>query len=161
LNYLSILPTLHAEPNSTFIGSYNSFAGSDIKAVIGQFSFAELQAISYAITREKAVLYHRQRGCRATGATAPPHLQSQSGSTSIGTLSSTSSTRLGAATSSHRRDPPTVLARRSGCEGALAERHCSRERTVDRFHQVSPSFRQQEALARTRGATNIAERRGA
>jgi hypothetical protein len=76
LNYLSILPTLHAEPKSTFIGSYNSFAGSDIKAVIGQFSFAELQAISYAITREKAVLYHRQRGCRATGARAPPRLQS-------------------------------------------------------------------------------------
>jgi hypothetical protein len=51
------MPTLHAEPNSTFIGSYNSFAGSDIKAVIGQFSFAELQAISYAITREKAPIY--------------------------------------------------------------------------------------------------------
>jgi hypothetical protein len=37
--------------------SYNSFAGSDIKAVIGQFQFAELQAISYSITREKAPVY--------------------------------------------------------------------------------------------------------
>lgn len=37
--------------------SHNSFAGSDIKAVIGQFQFAELQAISYAITREKAPIY--------------------------------------------------------------------------------------------------------
>ncbi len=37
--------------------SYNSFAGSDIKAIIGQFQFAELQAISYAITREKAPIY--------------------------------------------------------------------------------------------------------
>jgi hypothetical protein len=37
--------------------SYNSFAGSDIKAVIGQFQFAELQAVSYAITREKAPIY--------------------------------------------------------------------------------------------------------
>ena len=37
--------------------SYNSFAGSDIKAVIGQFQFAELQAVSYAITREKAPVY--------------------------------------------------------------------------------------------------------
>ena len=36
---------------------YDSFAGSDIKAVIGQFQFAELQAISYAITREKAPIY--------------------------------------------------------------------------------------------------------
>jgi hypothetical protein len=37
--------------------AYNSFAGSDIKAIIGQFQFAELQAISYAITREKAPIY--------------------------------------------------------------------------------------------------------
>jgi hypothetical protein len=151
LNYLSILPTLHAEPKSTFIGSYNSFAGSDIKAVIGQFSFAELQAISYAITREKAVLYHRQCGCRATGATAPPHLQSH-----LDQLRSARSPQpllqgSGPPPPPHRRDPTTVLARRTGCEGALAERHCSRERTVDRIDQVSPSFRQQEALARTRG----------
>lgn len=37
--------------------SYNSFAGSDYKAVIGQFQFAELQAVSYSITREKAPIY--------------------------------------------------------------------------------------------------------
>ncbi len=38
-------------------GSYNSFSGADLKAVIGQFQFAELQAISYSITREKAPVY--------------------------------------------------------------------------------------------------------
>ena len=37
--------------------SYNSFAGADITAVIGQFQFAELQAISYSVTREKAPIY--------------------------------------------------------------------------------------------------------
>lgn len=37
--------------------SYNSFSGSDIRAVIGQYPFAELQAISYSVTREKAPIY--------------------------------------------------------------------------------------------------------
>lgn len=37
--------------------SYNSFSGSDIMAVIGQFPFAELQAVSYSVTREKAPIY--------------------------------------------------------------------------------------------------------
>lgn len=37
--------------------SYNSFSGSDIRAVIGQFPFAELQAVSYSVTREKAPIY--------------------------------------------------------------------------------------------------------
>lgn len=37
--------------------SYNSFSGSDIRAVIGQFQFAELQAVSYSVTREKAPIY--------------------------------------------------------------------------------------------------------
>ncbi|MGI4814857.1 MAG: hypothetical protein ACRYGG_16205 [Janthinobacterium lividum] len=37
--------------------SYNSFSGADIKAVIGPYQFAELQAISYSITREKAPVY--------------------------------------------------------------------------------------------------------
>ena len=37
--------------------SYNSFSGSDITAVIGQFQFAELQAVSYSVTREKAPIY--------------------------------------------------------------------------------------------------------
>jgi hypothetical protein len=34
--------------------SYNSFSGADISAVIGPYRFAELQAVSYSITREKA-----------------------------------------------------------------------------------------------------------
>lgn len=37
--------------------SYNSFSGSDIRAVIGQYQFAELQAVSYSVTREKAPIY--------------------------------------------------------------------------------------------------------
>jgi hypothetical protein len=37
--------------------SYNSFSGSDITASIGQFPFAELQAVSYSVTREKAPIY--------------------------------------------------------------------------------------------------------
>jgi hypothetical protein len=37
--------------------SYNSFAGADLKALIGQYQFAELQAISYSVTREKAPIY--------------------------------------------------------------------------------------------------------
>jgi hypothetical protein len=37
--------------------SYNSFSGSDIRAVIGNIPFAEIQAISYSVTREKAPVY--------------------------------------------------------------------------------------------------------
>ncbi len=37
--------------------SYNSFSGSDIRCVIGQYQFAELQAVSYSVTREKAPIY--------------------------------------------------------------------------------------------------------
>src|SRR3569833_365251 len=37
--------------------SYNSFAGADYRACIGQFNFAELQAVSYSVTREKAPIY--------------------------------------------------------------------------------------------------------
>jgi hypothetical protein len=37
--------------------SYNSFSGSDIRAVIGNIPFAEIQAISYSVTREKAPIY--------------------------------------------------------------------------------------------------------
>src|SRR5580700_9253160 len=37
--------------------SYNSFAGADITAVIGQYEFAELQSINYSVTREKAPVY--------------------------------------------------------------------------------------------------------
>ena len=32
-------------------------AGSDIRCQIGQFSFAEVQAVSYSVTREKAPIY--------------------------------------------------------------------------------------------------------
>src|SRR5271167_3516953 len=37
--------------------SYNSFSGSDITAMIGNIKFAEIQAISYSVTREKAPIY--------------------------------------------------------------------------------------------------------
>jgi len=43
--------------DSAFSRSYNSFSGVDIKAVSGENVLAELQAISYSITREKAPLY--------------------------------------------------------------------------------------------------------
>ena len=39
---------------SEYAQSYNSMAGADIKAVLGGTPFGELQAISYAVTREKA-----------------------------------------------------------------------------------------------------------
>jgi hypothetical protein len=40
-----------------FSKSYNSFSGVDIKAVFNNRVIAEIQAISYSITREKAPLY--------------------------------------------------------------------------------------------------------
>jgi hypothetical protein len=40
---------------SMFYKSYNSFSGVDIKGVFGNMVVAELQAISYAITREKVI----------------------------------------------------------------------------------------------------------
>ena len=43
--------------NNTFGRTYNSFSGVDIKAVFGSKAMAELQAISYSVTREKAPLY--------------------------------------------------------------------------------------------------------
>lgn len=42
---------------SEFARSYNSMSGADIKGVFGGKVFAELQAISYAVTREKAPIY--------------------------------------------------------------------------------------------------------
>lgn len=42
---------------SDFARGYNSFSGVDIKAVFNNQVIAELQAISYSITREKAPLY--------------------------------------------------------------------------------------------------------
>ena len=38
---------------SEYAQSYNSMSGADIKAVFGTVPFGELQAISYAVTREK------------------------------------------------------------------------------------------------------------
>ena len=43
--------------NSAFTGAYNSFSGVDIKAVAGSEVLAELQAVSYSISREKAPIY--------------------------------------------------------------------------------------------------------
>ncbi len=42
---------------SVFPKGFNSFSGVDIKAVFGSQVIAELQAISYSITREKAPIY--------------------------------------------------------------------------------------------------------
>lgn len=42
---------------SAFSRSYNSFSGIDIKAVFASKVMAEIQAISYSITREKAPIY--------------------------------------------------------------------------------------------------------
>jgi hypothetical protein len=42
---------------SEFARSYNSMSGADIKATFNGKVFGELQAISYAITREKAPIY--------------------------------------------------------------------------------------------------------
>jgi len=43
--------------NSLYARSYNSFSGVDIKAVFNSQVIAELQAISYSISREKAPIY--------------------------------------------------------------------------------------------------------
>lgn len=48
------VPTPQSSPYSR---SYNSFSGVDIKGVFGNVVIAELQAISYSITREKAPIY--------------------------------------------------------------------------------------------------------
>jgi hypothetical protein len=46
-----------ATVSSPFARSYNSFSGVDIKGVFANKIIAELQAISYSITREKAPIY--------------------------------------------------------------------------------------------------------
>jgi hypothetical protein len=46
-----------AAVSSPFARSYNSFSGVDIKGVFANKVIAELQAISYSITREKAPIY--------------------------------------------------------------------------------------------------------
>jgi hypothetical protein len=68
--YLSVNLAIPAPRNQSLLGrnvggalesevarSYNSFSGSDIRCVIGQYQFAELQAVSYSVTREKAPIY--------------------------------------------------------------------------------------------------------
>lgn len=42
---------------SPYVRSYNSFSGTDIRGVFGSVVVAELQAISYSITREKGPIY--------------------------------------------------------------------------------------------------------
>jgi len=50
-------PLVGGQLENEIARSYNSFAGADYRACIGQFQFAELQAVSYSITREKAPIY--------------------------------------------------------------------------------------------------------
>jgi hypothetical protein len=50
------MPKVNVSDNN-YARSYNSFSGVDIKAVFGKISIAELQAISYSVTREKAPIY--------------------------------------------------------------------------------------------------------
>lgn len=50
-------PLVGGSLESEIARSYNSFAGADYTACIGQYVFAELQAVSYSITREKAPIY--------------------------------------------------------------------------------------------------------
>jgi len=55
---MSTASTLPGGPLESEISrSYNSFSGSDIMACIGTYQFAELQAVSYSVTREKAPIY--------------------------------------------------------------------------------------------------------
>ena len=46
-----------AQMQSEISRSYNSFSGSDIRAYVGPYAFAELQAVSYSVSREKAPIY--------------------------------------------------------------------------------------------------------
>lgn len=50
-------PLVGGQLENEIARSYNSFAGADYRACIGQFVFAELQAVSYSVTREKAPIY--------------------------------------------------------------------------------------------------------
>ncbi len=55
--FMATNPLVGGQLESEIARSYNSFAGADYRACIGQFQFAELQAVSYSITREKAPIY--------------------------------------------------------------------------------------------------------
>lgn len=49
--------TLGGAIESEVTRSYNSLSGTDIRAVLGHLTFAEMQAVSYSIHREKAPIY--------------------------------------------------------------------------------------------------------
>lgn len=53
----TIGPALGGVLESASTQSYNSMSGADIKACIGNTEFANLQAVSYTVTREKAPIY--------------------------------------------------------------------------------------------------------
>jgi hypothetical protein len=53
----TISPAQGGALESSATQSYNSMSGADIKACIGQLEFANLQAVSYTVTREKAPIY--------------------------------------------------------------------------------------------------------
>ena len=46
-----------SQPGSAYAASYTTFAGCDIKAVFGNRTIGEIQAISAQVTREKAGIY--------------------------------------------------------------------------------------------------------
>jgi hypothetical protein len=54
---VSSIPVIGGALESPITTSYNSFAGADYRCNIGPFSFAELQGVSYSVTREKAPVY--------------------------------------------------------------------------------------------------------
>ena len=54
---MSSFPLVGGALESPITQSYNSFAGADYRCNIGPYYFAELQGISYSVTREKAPIY--------------------------------------------------------------------------------------------------------
>lgn len=54
---MSTFPIVGGALESPITQSYNSFAGADYRCNIGPYTFAELQGISYSVTREKAPIY--------------------------------------------------------------------------------------------------------
>lgn len=54
---MSSLPLVGGALESPITQSYNSFAGADYRCNIGPYQFAELQGVSYSVTREKAPIY--------------------------------------------------------------------------------------------------------
>jgi hypothetical protein len=54
---MSSFPLVGGALESPITQSYNSFAGADYRCNIGPYNFAELQGVSYSVTREKAPIY--------------------------------------------------------------------------------------------------------